>query len=578
MKLFAVGFLVTLFFSACSSQPAKLSDTGPKSCEEIAVFFKQDLDKYQREIDEVSKAYQEEQWRVETADPKASTDRLSQLFVRLQEKAYNTTVLENTKLMDKMTSHLKVSECPMREKLQRVRGMLEATILTNAAVVKMEKENQDRQDAMVTKSNAFRMNVPGENEPISRALYSKKLGSTGERSGRETLYRGFNPARAEQWLSWGFRDLVKARNAEAKASGFNHYVEYRFFRNQLDYANYRKMVAEIKSNLAPKVRKTVREMGRAKKIAKVEDWDLRFLREQASSGEINEYLKDLPEQAALDIAREFYSALGIDIDSYRFTMDLYPRPGKNTHAFAMSVVYPHVDDSLKLLAEPKMDVRFLANLKKPVKWEDISTVIHELGHAIHAAEVRQPLSIFRGFGSVDTEAIAMTVERMAASEEFFGAMLLKYAKANPNKIRAILKSQVARQKREQAFVLLRQVFFSDFEHEIYLNPDADFGKLWSKMHEEYWGVKVDPKLAGWDVEHFLMAPVYVQNYAIGITMVEQIYDVILRDFKTSYRSVELGNRLRRDYFSPGQEYSYLDLVHKFTGKPLTAKAALKLLN
>ena len=67
-------------------------------------------------------------------------------------------------------------------------------------------------------------------------------------------------------------------------------------------------------------------------------------------------------------------------------MDLYPRPGKNTHAFAMAIVLPHVDEKLQVLPEPKPDIRFLANLKQPVKWEDVSTVIHELGHAVHAAE------------------------------------------------------------------------------------------------------------------------------------------------------------------------------------------------
>lgn len=576
-NLFTIALL--LIVAACASPKSKkIADTGPKTCDDIKAFFKTDLDAYQREMDQASKLYQEEQWRVETADPKASPEKLSKLFVEMQKKAYNKDVLENTKIMEKNTAHLKVAECPLREKLGRVKGILEATILTNDAVVKMEKENQDRQDAMVAKSNAFRMTVPGEKEPISRALYSKKLASLADRSEREKLYKEFNPDRAERWVEWGFRDLLKARNAEAKAAGFNNFYEYRFFRAQLDFKNYRAMVEEIKTKLAPKVRKAVKKLGTNKKLAKVEDWDLRYLREQSSAGEINELLKSLPEKTVLDIAREFWSALGIDVDSYQFTMDLYPRPGKNTHAFAMSVVYPHVDDSMKVLPEPRMDVRFLANLKQPVKWDDISTVIHELGHAIHAAEVRQPLSIFRGFGSVDTEAIAMTVERMAASQEFYESVLPKYTKVKLAKLRPMLRKQVQAQAMEQAFVLLRQVYFSDFEYELYKNPDADYAALWSKMHAEYWGVEVPEKLAAWDVEHFLMAPVYVQNYAIGITMVEQFYDVIRKEFKTSYKSVELGNRLRQNYFSHGQEYSYLDLVEKFTGKPLTAAAALKLLN
>lgn len=576
MRILAPLLLLSILVS-CSSTKPKIAD-GPQTCDNIKTFFSTDLDAYQKRMDEVLKEYQEEQWRVETADPKASPDRMSKLFGKVQQVSYDRDVLAGVKAMDKATETLKVGECPMRQKLIRVKGMLEAGILTNEAVVKLEKENQDKQDALTNKSNAFRMTVPGEKDPISKALYAKKLSATEDRPEREKLYRGFNAERTKKWIEWGFRDLLKARNTEGKLAGYPSFYEYRFFRNQLDFENYRSMVSEIKTKLAPKIRRAVQAMGARRRVRKVEDWDLRYLREKEAAGEVNDLLKELPEAAALDIARDFWKALGIDINSYKFTMDLYPKPGKNTHAFAMSVVFPHVDDSLKVLPEPPMDVRFLANLKRPVKWEDVSTVIHELGHAVHAAEVRQPLAIFRGIGSVDTEAIAMTFERMAASQEFFEDFLPKYTKVDVRKIRPKLVKQVRAQRAEQAFVLLRQVFFSDVEFEMYKNPDAGFGELWSKMHKEYWGVEVEPKLAAWDIEHYVMAPVYVENYAIGITMVEQFYELIRRDFKTSYRSIELGDKLRRNYFRVGQEFSYLDLVEIFTNKALSAKAALKLLD
>jgi oligoendopeptidase F len=318
-------------------------------------------------------------------------------------------------------------------------------------------------------------------------------------------------------------------------------------------------------------------LGKQNKISKVEAWDLGYLREKASSGEINEFLKNVPETAVLEMARKFYSSLGIDIDSYQFTMDLFPRPGKNTHAFAMGVVAPHVDVQGKLLSEPKADIRFLANLKQPVKWDDTSTVIHELGHAIHYGEIRQPLGIFRGFGSVETEAIAMTLERMADSKEFIENVIPQFASIPKSKLQPLLKKQLKAAQVEQAFVLLRQIFFSDFEHEIYVNPDQDYSALWSKMHQEYWGVEVPVENADWDVEHFLMAPVYVQNYAIGILMVEQFYESILKDFKTSYQSPKIGDKLRSHYFAPGLEHDYLTLTLIFTGKPLTAAAALGLI-
>jgi len=561
----------------CAGRDPVVITPGPHSCEDISKFFHGALEQYQDAMDEAGQEYQEEQWKVEMNDG-GSADRLSRRFAEFQKIAYDQSILKATIQLADSTKHLKISDCPMRDKLNRVKGMLEATILTNPEVIRMEKENADRQEKLGSQSNGFRVTLPGEKEPVSRAIYAKRLGSEADRKNREALYRQFNPGRADKWVEWGFRDLLKARNAEAKAAGFNDYYEFRFFRNQLDFKNYRAMVKEIRTKLAPKVRAEIRRLGNKQKVQKVEDWDLRFIREQAVSGEINELLKTLPEKAVLEIAKDFWKGLGIDVDSYGFTMDLYPRPGKNTHAFAMAVIFPRVDEKGQVLKSPRPDIRFMANLKTPVTWDDISTVIHELGHAIHAAEVRQPLGIFRGFGSVDTEAIAMTAERMASSEEFYEMILPKYAQGDLKKLRPLLRRQVRAERAEQAIVLLRQVFFSDFEYELYRNPDANFGEVWAKLHKEYWGVAVDPKLAAWDIDHYVSSPVYIENYAIGMLMQEQIYELIVKDFKTSYKSVELGNRIRHDYFSPGQEYSYLDLVEKFTGRPLSARAALKLLD
>lgn len=573
------GLFLALLASCATEKPLRqgssISILPLNTCEAIQTLFKTDLSDYQDRVDEASKNYQEEQWRVETADPKASNEKLSKLFSVMQEKAYDKTVLEQVLTLWKATRDLK--GCALLPKLERAKTLLETTIITDPALIKKEKENQDLQDAMGNKSNAFRVTVEGEKEPVSEALLSKKLANLEDRALREKLHKAHKGERAKAWLGWGFRDLIKARNDEAKIAGYPNYYEYHFFRTQLDFKNYRDLVRDVKTKLSPKLKKVIREWGNAAGITKVEPWDLRYLRRKASSGDIDGFLKEVPESVVLDFAKRFWSGLGIDVDSYGFTMDLYPRSGKNTHAFAMGVVPYHVNEKKEILLSPKPDIRFLANLKKPVVWDDISTVIHELGHAIHFGEIRQPNPIFRGFGSVETEAIAMTVERMADSEEFLGAALKEFTKASQKELSPILKEHLKAARVEQAFTLLRQVFFSDFEYEIYKNPMADYAAIWRKMHLEYWGVDVPVEFSDWDVDHFLMSPAYVQNYAIGIVMVEQFFESILKEFKTSYRSTVLGNKLKNVYFAPGLEYSYLELTKQFTGKPLTAKAALKLI-
>lgn len=573
-------WIAPLLLAGCSGTPMRYTANvnAPAACPQVHEFLRGDLDRYQDGVDKTSADYQREQWLVETADKKASEEKMSSAFGEVQKATYDPKILNEAQAMSKAAQTLTETACEDKRRLDRATGMLEASILVKPEVIALEKSNQDKQDAMIKQSNAFRVTLPGEKEPVSRAIYAKTLRSTKDRKAREALYRQFNPARQQEWLKWGFRDLIKARNAEAKAAGYPDYYAYRFFRNQLDLANYRAMVKDLKTKLAPKARRVIAAWGRQAGISKVEAWDFAFLREQSASGDVNELLESLPETAALDVAKKFYSALGYSIDDYHFLMDLYPRAGKNTHAFAMGIVFPHVDDNLKVLPEPKPDIRFLANMKKPVKWDDISTVIHELGHAVHSAEVRQPVGLFRGIGSVETEAIAMTVERMADSAEFLKSVVSEIPGVPPAKIQAIVKKHAHVANVEQAMMLLRQAFFSDFEYEMYRQPDADFAALWAKMYKEWWGITVDPKLVDWDVEHFLMAPIYVQSYAIGILMVEQIHDSMVKQFHTSYDSKELGDKLRKTYFAPGMEYDYLDLTKAFTGQPLTAKAALKLLD
>jgi oligoendopeptidase F len=119
--------------------------------------------------------------------------------------------------------------------------------------------------------------------------------------------------------------------------------------------------------------------------------------------------------------------------------------------------------------------------------------------------------------------------------------------------------------------------FTEFERAIYQDPGVDYGKLWAKLSKEYWGFELDPQYADWDIDHFVMAPVYVQNYALGILIVEQIFDTLGNDYSSLSRKKLLGDKIREIWFHPGQEFDYRELTEKITGKKLTATSALKLI-
>ncbi len=577
-----VGVVVSIaLLVGCSSRSVITGEEANQpelACKKIADFFSYDLSRYQERVDDASVSYQEEQWKVETAAKDASMKKMAFLFETYQKAVYDQGIVDQVNRLSDQVEKLQLKDCVWATRLKRVRNVFQANILTDPKVMAREKENQEWQDKLQKESNAFRITLPDETEPLSMALFSKKVASTGDRATRESLYKSYGSLRAKKWLEVGFRDLVKSRNAEAQAAGFPDYYTYRFSRNLLDLNNYWSIVAELKQKLAPKAQQVIKELGTQHGITKVEPWDLRYLREQSSTGGLNPWFAQLSETGPMDIARKFYSELGFDIDEYGFKTDLTPRPGKNTHAFAMALVFPRTDTDGQLLREPAADIRFLANLKKPVKWEDVSTLIHELGHAIHAAEVRQPVAIFRGFDSVPTESIAMALERFANTALFLGDALTEFCKVPSRDSATQLKRHAKTARLEQALTLLRQVMFSEFERSIYTNPESDYAETWSKLSKEYWNIDVPVENADWDIEHFMMAPVYVENYALGILTVEQVYDALGNEYSSLSKKRLLGDRIRDTWFHPGTEFDYLQLVENLTQKKLSAEAALKLLD
>jgi peptidyl-dipeptidase A len=68
------------------------------------------------------------------------------------------------------------------------------------------------------------------------------------------------------------------------------------------------------------------------------------------------------------LAAATYSDLDMDVGSILARSDLYPRPGKNQHAFCI-----HIDR--------EGDVRTLNNLQPNHRWAE--TLLHELGHGVY---------------------------------------------------------------------------------------------------------------------------------------------------------------------------------------------------
>ena len=146
--------------------------------------------------------------------------------------------------------------------------------------------------------------------------------------------------------------------------------------------------------------------------------------------------------------------------------DLYPRDGKNQHAFCADIDRRH-------------DVRVLANCEPGTRW--LATMVHELGHAVYdlAIDSQLPWLLRQPAHTFTTEAIAMLHGRLVRDEAF----LERFARVDP----AIARDprNVEMQRRELLVFAPWVQVMTRFERELYRDPDQDLGAVWWQLVERY---------------------------------------------------------------------------------------------
>jgi peptidyl-dipeptidase A len=256
------------------------------------------------------------------------------------------------------------------------------------------------------------------------------------------------------------------------------------------------------------------------------------------------------------VSRAYFEALGDDVDGVLERSDLYPRDGKNQHAFCADIDRRH-------------DVRVLANCEPGTRW--LATMVHELGHAVYDLAVdpdlpwilRQPAHTFT------TEAIAMLHGRLVRDPAFlerFAGVAEAIARDPRN---------LAMQRRELlVFVPWVQVM-TRFERELYRDPDQDLGSVWWRLVERYQRVAAPPgeRPHDWACKlHVALAPVYYQNYLLGEVTASQLTAALARETGSASPAAApeaAGAFLRERFMRPGSSLRWDALVAQATGEPLT---------
>ena len=263
---------------------------------------------------------------------------------------------------------------------------------------------------------------------------------------------------------------------------------------------------------------------------------------------------------------DYYRSIGLDVEPMMRRSDLYPREGKNQHAFCIDM-------------DGMGDVRVLCNLTDNERW--METMLHEFGHAAysvgHDSNPELPFLLREAAGIFTTEGVAMMFGRLSRNPEWMrlnlGISAEEAARIAPDCRRAARLSQLVQSR-------FMQVVYR-FEKAMYADPEQDLNALWRDLVEKYqlltypegrdepdWAAKI----------HIALYPCYYHNYQMGELFASQMHHYIVENITRSGDMVfdsytgclDVGRWLSEKIFAPGKLYPWNEMISRATGEKLTA--------
>jgi peptidyl-dipeptidase A len=256
------------------------------------------------------------------------------------------------------------------------------------------------------------------------------------------------------------------------------------------------------------------------------------------------------------LTQRTYEGLGLPVEPIIARSDLFPRDGKNQHAFCMDV-------------DRAGDVRVLTNNVPSEHW--METMLHEFGHGVYFDRVDRDLPwLLRTMHALTTEGVAMLMGRLVHDPVW----LREIAELPGDDVDALTGS-LAEARRAALLVFARWVLvMTNFERTLYADPDDALDTIWWDHVERYQQVfrPDDRNAADWAAKiHIVSAPVYYQNYLYGELVASQLQHALGGEGALVDRE-ESGALLVERVFRPGSSLRWDQLIEQATGAPLGAQA------
>jgi peptidyl-dipeptidase A len=360
------------------------------------------------------------------------------------------------------------------------------------------------------------------------------------------------------------RQLARLRNEAARSLGHRDWFALSLATDEMDDA-------KLEQTLADCDRVTSEPFARWK--ADLDDrLAARFAR---TVGELrpwhysDPFFQEAPPDAVIDLdpyldgrdvvalARRTMEGLGLEVEEILARSDLYPRDGKNQHAFCIDV-------------DRSGDVRVLTNVVET--HDSVDTLLHELGHGVYDLGLGAELPwMLRTTHLVATEASALLHGALAWRRDWLERVLGLSAGDG-----AELEARLLAARAGELLVFTRWVLVMNaFERALYADPDGDLDSLWWELVRRYQGVTPPDgrRSPDWAAKiHIAVAPVYYHTYLYGAIVALQLVGALEAEVGGVVDRPEAGALLRERLFVAGESVRWDRLVEEASGSPLAVES------
>jgi peptidyl-dipeptidase A len=366
------------------------------------------------------------------------------------------------------------------------------------------------------------------------------------------------------------RALAKLRNAAAKTQGYRDHFARMLALNEIDEDELLKTYDELeKATDQPFARLKERiDEARAERFGIKSDqlrpWHFgnRFFQASPEWSDVDTAAL-FEERDLAQLALQTYDGLGMEVRDIIERSDLYPRPGKNQHAFCLDI-------------DREGDVRTLNNLQANERW--MSTLLHELGHAVYDKYIdpELPWVLRSPAHSLTTEGLAIIMGALMRDAEWLQQVLGLFGK----ELKRFAEAGEARERAGNLVFTRWSLVMLHFERRLYADPESELDAYWWDLAERYQLLPRPDRMApDWAAKyHIALEPVYYQSYELGRLVAEQFRVHMRRDVGGIVGRKEAGQWMRERIIKSGASEVWSQHVISATGEKLNPEYFIQSVN